>query len=564
MAMGMLDRVPLFAGVAAGTIARLEGRLRQRRFAAGETILRAGTDSAELYGVIDGAVRVELGAEGGRRVLLVAPQCFGEMSALSGDPVSATVVAHRETRVWMLATDDLMAELQDDGTFFRNVAAMLAQRLRHRTRPHRAARPRVVLLPVADRRDEALARHLHAGIVHYLPESAWVDTRNPDSETGQQGLAAATRSTVADAIVFALVGADAIDMLAPTLRPDDLILDRGPAPAAPRRADTLAWRWADDRQPGRDARWRHTIDPARLDATPGGRPDDSALDRFVRRLCGREIGFALSVGAAAGLAHLGLLEVLEDEGIPIDYLCGSSMGGAVALAYARFGRARAAIDAMARLSQDFSRDRGVSLMPRSSVLGADRITAITDELFGADTFAQLGLPTAVVAADLVASCRTVIEQGPVAAAARATTAIPGLFAPVRRGHGILVDGGVCTRVPVDLLLARGCGCKIASLVYPDETAITDLDAAADQLEEQLDRPFGLRLALGGSWRLLGWWDSATQAERADLALRIPTPPLEGFNFAAAQQMVDCGRQAARRQIGAIRSVVRLALEPGTP
>jgi NTE family protein len=564
MAIGMLDRVPLFAGVAADTIARLEARLRVRRFAAGETILRAGTDSAALYGVIDGAVRVELGAEGGRRVLLVAPQCFGEMSALSGDPVSATVVAHRETRVWILATDDLMAELRDDGTFFRNVAAMLAQRLRHRTRPYRAARPRVVLLPVADRRDEALARHLHAGIAHYLPESALVDTRTHDLETGQQALAAATRSTVADAIVFALAGPEAIDMLAPTLRPDDLILDRGPARAAPRRADTLAWRWADDRPPARDARWCCTIDPARLDAAPGGRPVDPALDRLVRRLCGREIGFALSVGAAAGLAHLGLLEVLEDEGIPIDYLCGSSMGGAVALAYARFGRARAAIDAMARLAQDFSRDRGVSLMPRSSVLGADRITAITDELFGTDTFAQLGLPTAVVAADLVASCRTVIEQGPVAAAARATTAIPGLFAPVRWGHSILVDGGVCTRVPVDLLLARGCGCKIASLVYPDESSNADLDAAADQLEEQLDRPFGLRLALGGSWRLLGWWDSATQAERADLALRIPTPPLEGFNFAAAQEMVDCGRQAARRQIGAIRSVVRLALEPGTP
>ena len=444
---------------------------------------------------------------------------------------------------------------------------MLGQRLRHRTRPFRTARPRLVMLPVTDRRDELLAGHLHAGISHYLPESTLVDARLHDAETAQRALAAATRNSIGDAIVLLLIGPDAIDMLAPVLRPDDLVLDRSEDSPLRRRADTLAWRWADDRALPADADWRHSIDVDRLGpvpATVGLRPADPMLDRFVRRICGREIGLALSVGAAAGLAHLGLLEVLEDEGIPIDYLCGSSMGGAVALAYAHVGHARETIDAMSRLSREFARDRGVSLMPRSSLLSAQRMVDITDEMFGKATFAQLGLPAAVVAADLVAGRRIVLDRGLVAPAARATTAIPGLFAPVRLGDGVLVDGGVVTRVPADLLLSRGCGCKIASLVYPDNSANTDIAEAAHQLEQRLDRPFGLRIALGGAWRLLGWWDSASQAERADIALRIPTPPLEGFNFAAAPEIVDCGRRAARRQLGAIRAAVRLALQPGTP
>src|ERR671934_265701 len=62
---------------------------------AGDIILRAGVPSAELFGLIDGAVRVELSG-GGRRLLLLPPQCFGELSALTGDPVSANVVAQRD------------------------------------------------------------------------------------------------------------------------------------------------------------------------------------------------------------------------------------------------------------------------------------------------------------------------------------------------------------------------------------------------------------------------------------------------------------------------------------
>ncbi len=564
--MGLLEQVPLFAGIGADAIERLEARLARQRFVAGEVILRAGSESSALYGVIAGAVRVELDAESGRRLLLVAPQCFGELSALTGDPVSATIVAHHDTDVWVLRTDELIAELEQEGRFYRNLSAMLGQRLRHRTRPQRRVHARVVLMPVAHADEERLAGHLAAGIAHYLPGSSKVDVRGFDAEAAVGTLAEASTSIVGSAALLVLADGASAEAIAPSLRATDARLDRADAGAPAGQAETLVWQWLTDRRPARDAQWCYRIDAATIGPAPPvpARPAAPALDRLVRRLCGREIGLAMSVGAAAGLAHLGLLEVLEDEGLPVDFLCGSSMGGAVALAYAHFGRVRDAIDALTRLSADFARDRGFSFMPRSSLISADRMVALTAQLYGDASFADLGLPTAVVAADLVAGRRIVLDRGPVAIAARATTAIPGMFAPVRHGHALLVDGGVFTRVPADLLFVRGCGCKLASLFQPDDPARQDLPAAADDLESRLEQPLGLRLVLGGAWRLLGWWDSATQAERADLALRIPTPPMEGFNFADGAMFVDCGRRAARRQISAIRAAFRPALEPGVP
>jgi NTE family protein len=329
----------------------------------------------------------------------------------------------------------------------------------------------------------------------------------------------------------------------------------------------VVWRPA-ERTPSPSGPWCHPVDRAEAEAAAGAIAWDRArwpgFDHLVRRLTGREIGLAMSVGAAAGLAHLGVLEVLEADGIPIDYLCGSSMGGALALAYAHHGSAAAAGDAVTRLTADFVRSKGWQWLPRASLVAASRMEAITRALFGDATFAGLRRPAAVVAADLVVGKRVVIDQGHVATAARATAAIPGIFAPVRWGDSLLVDGVVVTRIPADLLAARGCGFKLAVLVRPEGDFDGDPAAGADKLERQLLRPLGLRTALGGSWRLLAWWDSAAQAERADFALSVAARLADGANFAAAPAMIERGRRAALAHLPQIRNAVRQVLTPGVP
>jgi NTE family protein len=161
-----------------------------------------------------------------------------------------------------------------------------------------------------------------------------------------------------------------------------------------------------------------------------------------------------------------VLEVLEEDGLPIDFLCGSSMGGAVALglrALRQRPRARRGDPAPGR------RVRALEGLPVAAARLAHLRLADEDAdrgVFGTATFAELRLPIAVVAADLAKGKRAVIDSGPVAPAARASAAIPGVFAPVRIGNAVLVDGAVVSRLPVDLLVARGCGFKIAALVRP--------------------------------------------------------------------------------------------------
>jgi predicted acylesterase/phospholipase RssA len=529
-------------------------------------------------------VRVEL-ASGERRILLVAPDSFGEMSALTGEPVSATVIADRESVLWTIAAPALLDVLADEAAFFRNVAGLLGMRLRERTRRRGSGSPRCVLLGVrsgARDADRALLAALGNGLLHRAPGSRTIDLSAADAGPSHQAPGASSdpvtaaaeclrawRATgTAEAVLLLGVDAGLAPGLVDALADGDahLVAADDPASDALPEGAAVPIHWRDAaraRRPGFD-RWAHALPPDEIAAAAGGGAWAAtampALDRLVRRLAGLEVGIAMSVGAAAGLAHLGVLEVLEDEGLPVDFLCGSSMGGAVALAVAHAGSARAATADVLRLVADFARRKGILTLPRGSFVSAARMRTLTHALFGGATFADLSRPVAVVAADLAMGRRVVLDRGPVAEVARATAAIPGIFAPVRLGDALLVDGAVVSRLPVDLLAARGCGVRLAVMTrptYPDAPA--EAARAADRLEARLARPFGLRAAMGGAWRLQGWWDSAGQAGRADCSLTVPIPVGEGFNFRAAAAMVECGRRTARDHLPQLRAAVARAL-----
>ncbi|MEO6362070.1 MAG: cyclic nucleotide-binding and patatin-like phospholipase domain-containing protein, partial [Caldimonas sp.] len=462
---------PLFANVSAAALAQLDQHLETRSYGAGDIVLRAGVASAELFGLIEGAVRIELG-DGGRRLQLAAPQCFGELSALTGDPVSANVVAHRDVRAWVLSAPTLFEAMAHETAFFRNVATLLGMRLRERTRRAPASRPRVVLVALRDAADRGLRDAIGRGLQHYAPGSEQDDVADGDAASGAARMRRWRDEGHGDAALLLGAGLAACAALLPELDAEDMLLvaDDDVAGLPHALAQPIVWRRGVLSPAALLQRWSHAVPEAEVATAVSSRgwsrERQPALDRLVRRLCGRDVGIAMSVGAAAGLAHLGVLEVLEEDGLPIDFLCGSSMGGAVALAFAHHGSARAAREAILGLVGRFARRKGLQWLPRASLISASRMAGLTEDLFGAATFAQLRLPIAVVAADLAMGKRTVLDTGPVAPAARATAAIPGVFAPVRLGDALLVDGAVVSRLPVDLLVARGCGFKMAVLVRP--------------------------------------------------------------------------------------------------
>lgn len=186
--------------------------------------------------------------------------------------------------------------------------------------------------------------------------------------------------------------------------------------------------------------------------------------KFYRR---PRLGLALSGGGARGLTHIGIWKALARQGIWPDVVAGSSMGGIIAAAYAAGFSAEEA----EREALTYSKPRHIlrlldPALPNGGLLGGRHLERYFEYLFGRRTFAELKYPLAVVAVDLNSHREVVLQEGLVVEALRATTAVPGVFAPVEKDGMRLVDGGVLNNLPVDVLRQMGAEVVIAVDISP--------------------------------------------------------------------------------------------------
>ncbi len=170
------------------------------------------------------------------------------------------------------------------------------------------------------------------------------------------------------------------------------------------------------------------------------------------------VGLALSAGAARGYAHIGVLKVLEREGIPINCIAGSSMGAMVGALYA----VGISPDRLAKLALNLKRRHWLDItFPRLGLVSGEKLEALLSLLTRGKRIEELSLPLAVVATDLEKGEEVVLTSGSIARAVRASSAIPGIFAPVRYNGRLLVDGGVLNRVPAQVARDLGADVVIA-------------------------------------------------------------------------------------------------------
>lgn len=182
----------------------------------------------------------------------------------------------------------------------------------------------------------------------------------------------------------------------------------------------------------------------------------------------RKVGLALGSGAARGLAHIGVLEVLEKEGIPIDMITGASAGAAVGALYAQ-GKTASTIKSMAL---ELSRKRLASLvdlaLPRTGFIKGKKIRDLLALFIGNDVkFSDLKIPFACVATDIITGEEVVINEGSVLEAIRASISIPVIFTVAKWKDRYLVDGGLVNPVPVSVLRKMGADFVIGVNVIPN-------------------------------------------------------------------------------------------------
>ncbi len=284
-----------------------------------------------------------------------------------------------------------------------------------------------------------------------------------------------------------------------------------------------------------------------------------------------KIGLVLSGGGARGFAHVGVIRVLEENHIPVDYVAGASMGALVGALYAT-GRTP---DEMERLIETLDWDnllRGKTAfgalsyrrkedrrnLPGAITLGGKggrlnlpgslnpghEIGLVLDRLmlsYGDKTdFDDLPIPFRAAATDLVNAETVVLKDGSLAQSLRATMAIPGVFAPVELNGKILADGGILNNIPTDV--AKEMGADII-IVVNIETQLGDRAALQDLV--------GI---LGQTFYVATIENSRRSLRQADF---IIAPDLENyttFDFTAGKKIVELGYQGAESKISLLKSL----------
>lgn len=171
------------------------------------------------------------------------------------------------------------------------------------------------------------------------------------------------------------------------------------------------------------------------------------------------VGVALSGGAARAISHVGVLKVLEEEGIPVGVVSGTSGGSVVAAMYAAGLPVQDLVDIAIKLKwRDIARVSVTSL----GLLSTEPIRRFMETWVGNPNFEDLRLPCAIVATDLGTFRPKVFIKGPVLSAVEASCAIPHFYQPVEVNGHIYTDGGVVNFLPVESLAHLGADVTIGS------------------------------------------------------------------------------------------------------
>ena len=187
---------------------------------------------------------------------------------------------------------------------------------------------------------------------------------------------------------------------------------------------------------------------------PGGFFHDQEGQNF-------KVGVALSGGAAKGLAHIGVLKALEEAGIRIDYIAGSSMGALIGAAYA----SGIPVDTLEKIAVDIDWKTAAKLFipgfSTSGLIDGKRVKEFLYTFYGDKKIEDLPIPFAATAADISSGKLYVINKGSLLEAVRASISIPIVFTPVKHKDIFLVDGGLVDPVPIDVVREMGADFVIA-------------------------------------------------------------------------------------------------------
>ncbi|HEX2895416.1 MAG TPA: DHA2 family efflux MFS transporter permease subunit [Marmoricola sp.] len=554
-----LSGVPMLATLPLAARHRLEAASRLVTVPAGTWLIREGDPPGSAYVVRRGRLEIDLA---GTTVRELGPgEVIGELALLTGEVRSAGVRARRDSTVIEVPREAFEHVLAADAAASRTMLSQIADRLRTAGGPpevSRAAQPKVIAVvgmhpgSGADQVAHLLGRRLS---VHHRTATPGV--------VDHEGLERAERDHDRVVLVaehaaggdpgwweFCVRQADAVVLVAQADAPTPTPIT--PAPA--RRPDVVLL--GGGAGPDRRSAWVEATDAWQLTVVDGD--PEAGLRPLADRLAGRALGLTLAGGGARAFAHIGVLRELEEAGLQVDRVSGSSVGAIIAGLHAH-GLSGDDLDEVCYAEFVRRRPFGDWTLPIQSMARGRRMHEALVRAFGDAVFEGLPRQLHTVSTDLITRARHVHRRGSVADAVMASARLPVLFAPVPHDDGrLLADGGILDNLPVDLLTERDEGPVLAVNISMGGSGNGSRSRTGRPRVPALGETL-LRTMMIGS-------GGAVAAARAQGAW-VVTPPTLGvglLEFHQLDRMIDAGRAAARVLLeqtgGDLTAVPRAAVE----
>jgi 1-acyl-sn-glycerol-3-phosphate acyltransferase len=526
-----LRSIPFFRNLPAGALEAVAGQLQPEHHKRGDVVFHQGEPGEAMYLVVSGQVEVLAGADQAPLAALGPGSFVGELALLLGEPRSATLRVVADTMLLALRRADLDRLLTEHPVIGVELSRELGRRLvatnRQLVAPPTTRFTAVFGPGVAELAAAVQARAGAARIgvlelpgtitVGALPEGiVRLDRREIDAE----GLAAMAGRDI-DGIAYLLlaspwaenaVGRVAIDLA-------EHIVAFGSAPG-----------WV--RRPG----------PTHIVLRGDGSLE--SFERIARWVTGQAVGLAFSSGGSKAAAHLGVLRVLEESGILIDAVAGTS-GGAMVAAGLAIGLSS---DDMLEHVRDLARMLrfrriDFNVLPRSALFKGVKLRHMLDVWCDGKTFADTLIPCWTVATDVALGAEVVINQGPLADGVRASLSIPGAMNPWPLGGRRCIDGAVVNPMPASVLRDAGLRLVVGSNVAGQELS-------ADALTDPHLLQIMSRMVNSMEREMI-----KAQVPLVDVLIRPRVGPASSFDFSRIDEFVLEGERAAREVLPEIKAAV---------
>jgi len=460
----------------------------------GTQLGRDGENDRAVFLVVTGSLGVFVQDDDSPKRLVAtipAGETVGEMSLLTGESHSATLVALRDTELLRLGPSAFDMLITRYPRVMFNLLKIVVRRLRETTRgEHQRTRPKTfAMVPMQYGLDDDSAVHgMAEALVKMGAKAAVLDSTAQNETTDWFNRFEAEHDVVfyqgdqpdTTWTNFCQRQADRIMLVA---RADDTLTLHAFARRYFQREMSTAPELLLVHPEGsaRNGIPQHIELRSDLFGTHhhvrSGNAND--LKRLARFIAGSAVNIVLAGGGARGFAHIGVLKALHEVGVPFDYVAGTSMGGIIAAGLAmEWG-----IDELVeRIRDAFVTNNPLSdyTLPLIALFRGAKVSALLRKHFGDVRIEDLPKPYFCVSSDLTSGRDYVHRSGPLWRALRASVALPGILPPVTEQGHLLVDGGVMNNLPVDVMAAEARG----PIVAVDVSGEIDLRADDDRYGER--------------------------------------------------------------------------------